>query len=64
MKINFYKTKLIRRVYLNHLKMLLTQKAYLFRIKKLMIDFKEKNKGSNRDQIKKKINKFQILMIW
>ena len=64
MKINFYKTKLIRRVYLNHLKMLWTQKAYLFRIKKLMIDFKEKNKGSNRDQIKEKINKFQILMIW
>jgi len=64
MKINFYKTKLIRRVYLNHLKMLWAQKAYLFRIKKLMIDFRGKNKGSNRDQIKEKINKFQILMIW
>jgi len=29
-----------------------------------MTDFKEKNKGSNKDQIKEKTNSYQILMIW
>jgi hypothetical protein len=64
MKINCCRIKLILKAYLNHMKMLWILKVYLFKLKKLMIDFREKNKGSNRDLIIEKTKLYQILMTW
>ena len=64
MKINCCRIKLILKAYLNLMKMLWILKVYLFKLKRLMIDFREKNKGNNRDLITEKTKLYQILMTW